>query len=191
MQKSGLASLAMFFCDFRDDKKRDLRGILSSLLAQLCRQSDSYCDLLSEFYSKYDNGSQDPSDDALCQCLVNLLKFLGQAPVYLIIAALNCCPSTSNLPSPREVVLSFVEELVELRLTNLRICITSRPEIDIKAILEPLTFSPVSIHNERGHKEDITNYIRSVINMYSNNRRWKQEDKQLVIEVLTECADGV
>ena len=42
LQKSGLASLAFFYCDFRDDQKKDQRGILSSILVQLCEQSDAY-----------------------------------------------------------------------------------------------------------------------------------------------------
>jgi hypothetical protein len=48
MQKSGLASLAFFYCDFREEEKKDLRGLLSSLLVQLCYQSDSYCEILSK-----------------------------------------------------------------------------------------------------------------------------------------------
>jgi hypothetical protein len=36
LQKSGLGSLAFFYCDFRDDQKKDQRGLLSSLLVQLC-----------------------------------------------------------------------------------------------------------------------------------------------------------
>src|SRR5712691_2544506 len=39
---SGQASLAFFYCDFREDQKKDGRGLLSSLLVQLCGQSDAY-----------------------------------------------------------------------------------------------------------------------------------------------------
>jgi len=49
MRKFGLASLAFFYCDFREEQKKDFRGLLSSLLVQLCHQSDSYCDILSYF----------------------------------------------------------------------------------------------------------------------------------------------
>ena len=42
LQKSGLSSLAFFYCDFREDQKRDRRGLLSSLLVQLGEQSDAY-----------------------------------------------------------------------------------------------------------------------------------------------------
>jgi hypothetical protein len=69
MRKAGLASLAFFYCDFREDQKKDLRGLLSSLLVQLCHQSDSYRDILFKFYSEHARGSRHPSDDALAGCL--------------------------------------------------------------------------------------------------------------------------
>jgi hypothetical protein len=190
MCNSGLASLAMFFCDFREDQKKNLRGLVSSILVQLCRQSDSYCAILSNFYSKHEDGSQDPTEDELVRCLRNLLELPGQAPVYMIIDALDECPNASAIPSPREKVLKLVEQLIELRFANIRICVTSRPEIDIKGVLEPLTFRSVSIHDESGQMEDIENYIRSVVDD-PKNRRWKRQDKQLVIDSLLGRANGM
>jgi hypothetical protein len=64
MQKSGLASLTSFYHDSKEDQKRDLRGLLSSVLVQLCYQFDDYCDILSQLYWKYACGSQYPNDDA-------------------------------------------------------------------------------------------------------------------------------
>ena len=191
LRKSGLASLGFFYHDFRDDQKKDRRGLLSSLLVQLCHQSDSYCDLLTQLYLGHGNGSQQPSDNALFRCLMDVLELPGQAPVYLIVDALDECPNTSSLPSPRENVLKLFEELIDSHLPNLRICVTSRPEIDIKVLLEPLAFRSISLHDERGQMEDIENYIKSVINKDPRNRRWKAEDKQMVIDALIENADGM
>ena len=191
MRKSGLASLAFFYHDFRDDQKKNRRGLLSSLLVQLCHQSDSYCDILSKFYMDHGNGSQYLSDGALAGCLAEIMKLERQAPLYLIVDALDECPNTSSMPSPREQILNLVEDLVNSRLPNLRICVTSRPETDIKLILEPLSFRSVSLHDESGQIEDIENYIKSVVTKDPRNRRWKMEDKQLVIDVLTKNADGM
>jgi hypothetical protein len=191
MRKSGLASLAFYYHDFREDQKQDRRGLLSSILFQLCDQSDSYHDVISTFYSTHRHGAQNPSNDELLWCLKELLDLPGQAPVYLIIDALDECPNSSAIPSPREQVLTLLEHLIESRLRNLRLCITSRPETDIKIALEPLTFRSISIHDESGQKEDIENYIKFVVNTDPKNRRWKQQDKELVIKVLTERADGM
>ena len=191
MHKLGLASLAFFYCDFRDSQKKDRHGLLASLLVQLCDQSNSYCAVLSDFYSVHNSGSQRPSDDDLAQCLETLLKLPGQVPVYIILDALDECSNTTGLPSPRDKVLELVQRLVTLRLPGLRICVTSRPEADIKSVLGLFTFRSISLHEERGQKEDIENYIRSVVSTDPKNRRWKQEDKELVIKALTERADGM
>ena len=191
LRKSGLASLGFFYHDFRDDQKKDRHGLLSSLLVQLCHQSDSYSDKLTGFYLEHGNGSQQPSDSALFRCLMDILELPGQAPVYLIVDALDECPNTSSLPSARENVLKLFEELIDSHLPGLRICVTSRPEIDIKVLLGPLAFRSISLHDERGQMEDIEDYIRSVINKDPRNRRWKAEDKQMVIDALIEHADGM
>ena len=84
-----------------------------------------------------------------------------------------------------------MKSLINLELPNLRICITSRPEPDIKAILEPLSFRSVSLHDESGQKEDMKDYIESVVNANNNMRNWSSEYKLLVIDVLTRRADGM
>jgi hypothetical protein len=191
MRKAGLASLAFFYCDFREDQKKDLRGLLSSLLVQLCHQSDSYCDLLFKFYLEHAKGLRRPSDDALAGCLKDLLKISGLPPVYLIVDALDECPNTSAIPSPRVEVLNLIEELIRSQFPNLWICVTSRPETDIKDVLDPLIFRSVSLHEQSKQKRDIEDYIKSVINTHPKNKRWKAEHRQLVIDVLTKKADGM
>ena len=36
LQRYGLASLAFYYFDFREDQKKDRNGLLSSVLVQLC-----------------------------------------------------------------------------------------------------------------------------------------------------------
>ena len=191
MHKLGLASLAFFYCDFRDSQKKDRHGLLASLLVQLCDQSNSYCAVLSDFYSVHNSGSQRPSDDDLAQCLETLLKLPGQVPVYIILDALDDCSNTTGLPSPRDKVLELVQRLVTLRLPGLRICVTSRPEADITPVLDCLTNHSISLHGESGQRQDMAEYVRFVVNTDSMMRRWKPADKELVIDVLTRRADGM
>ena len=86
-----------------------------------------------------------------------------------------------------------MKKLVDLCLPNLHICVTSRPEIDIRNVLEPLTSRRVSLHDQSGQKEDIADYVRSVVYSKSEQimRRWRTEDKEFVIESLSERADGM
>jgi len=116
-----------------------------------------------------------------------------QLPTYLIMDALDECPDTSGIPSPRERVLQILKDLVGLRLPNLHICVTSRPELDIRDVLEPLTSLQISLHNQTGQKQDILDYVKSIV--YSDSerimKRWRTEDKEFVIETLSERADGM
>jgi hypothetical protein len=92
-----------------------------------------------------------------------------------------------------EDVLQLVKELVGLHLQGLRICATSRPEVDIRAVLESLASRLVSLHDETGQESDIADYFQSIVNSSRSTamRRWRVDDKKLVIETLTERADGM
>jgi hypothetical protein len=113
--------------------------------------------------------------------------------IYLIMDALDECPDTSEVPSPRSRILQLLEELADLQIPDLRICVISRPEFDIRDFLGPLTSRQVSLHDQSGQKRDIADYVRSVV--YSDSepymRRWRKEDKDFVIETLSERADGM
>ena len=183
--------MAYFYFDFRDTDKQNRRDLLPSLISQLSSQSDHFCDTLIRLYLSHDKGARKPSEDALIQCLKEILTLPDQGPVYIIIDALDECPDTSGMPSPREQVLGLLKELVDLSLPNLHLCVTSRPEIDIRHALEPLTSHRVSLHEESGQKKDIVDYVISVVRSDSRMRRWRDDDKNLLIETLSERADGL
>ncbi|KAH9005380.1 ankyrin repeat-containing domain protein [Lactarius hatsudake] len=193
MNNAGLASMAYFYFDFRDVAKQSRRDLLRSLLIQLSDCSDRYCDILSQLYEAYGKGTRQPSDNALMHCLKEMLTLPDHPPVYLIMDALDESPNTSGIPTAREQVLDVVKELVDLRLPSLRICATSRPEVDIQYAIEPLAFRSVSLHNESGQENDIAEYIKSVVHSPSNTimKRWRDEEKDMVVQALSERADGM
>jgi len=191
LKDSGSAIMAYFYFDFRDIDKQKLQDLLPSLLIQLSSQSDHCCDILSQLYFAHDRGTQKPNDRGMVECLKEMLRCLEEDPTYLILDALDECPIASGNLSPREEVLEFVDELVGLHLPNLHICVTSRPEFDIRAVLEPLTANPVSLHDESGQKQDIADYVDSFVHSDRRMRRWREDDKDLVISTLSENADGM
>ena len=191
MRKAGLALMAYFFFDFRDAQKQHRRDLLSSLLFQLSARSDACHRIFARFYLDHDEGAQQPSDDELSKCLTDMLKVEGQPPTYIIIDALDESPNISGMPTAREKVLQFLEELVGSQLPNARLCVSSRTEIDIRSILEPLARFRVSLHEESGQMADISGFIKSVVHSDRNMRRWSEENKKLVIDTLSEKADGV
>ena len=191
MHAAGLASMAYYYFDFRDVKKQDCYGLLSSLILQLSAESDSYHDILSRLYSDNARGVRKPTIGALKNCMTDMLSLPGQAPIYIIVDGLDECPNLSGTPSAREDVLDLIEELVDLKLPNVHLCVASRPEMDIRLILEPLASLKISLHDESGQKEDIIKYIKSIVRSDRSMRRWKEEDKQLVIDTLSQRADGM
>ena len=183
--------MAYFYFDFRDINKQNLRDLLPSLATQLSDQSHRHCNILNDLYLKHGSGAQKPSEDDLIQCLKDMITLPDQQPVYLIVDALDECLDTSGMPSPREQVLDLVNELVEIQSPNLRLCVTSRPEIDIRRALEPLTSLRVSLHEQSGQRQDIVDYVTSVVRSDSKMGRWRDEDRNLVIETLSVMADGM
>jgi hypothetical protein len=191
LREAEAISMAYFYCDFRSEDKQSHRNILLSILFQLSAQSDLCFETLSDLYSNHDEGAQKPSDTILLKCLNDVLSSPAQNPIFLIVDALDECPDNSGMPSCREQVLDLIKHLADLCPNNLHICVTSRLEIDIKTTLEPLTCHRVSLHNQTGQKKDIIEYVRSVVYTDTKMRRWREEDKTLVIETLAERADGM
>jgi hypothetical protein len=193
MQEARPALIAFYYFDFKDASKRDVRGLLTSLLFQLGDDSDLCWDVLNKLYTSCSDGSKQPSDAALARCLKSMLELPGQLPTFLIIDALDECPNTTGTPSAREEVLDFLEDLVGSSHPDLFICVTSRPEQDIQSVLNPLTptFRRVSLHEEGGQREDIKSYVSSFVHKDRTMRRWREEDRNLVIKTLVERAGGM
>jgi hypothetical protein len=165
--------------------------LLSSLISQLSARSDPYHDIVFRLYLAHDSGAQAPGEDDLMKCLKEMVKLSGQPPLYLIIDALDECPNSPGMPPPREQVLDIMKELIGLSLPNLHVCVTSRPEIDIRNALEPLASRRVSLHDQKGQQRDIVDYVTFVVNSNNLMRKWRDEDKRLVIETLSKRANGM
>jgi hypothetical protein len=191
MHAAGLATVAYHYFDFRDVKKQDCYGLLSSIVSQLSAESDPCHDILSKLYSDNMNGTREPGIDSLKECTKDMLSLPEQGPIYIIADGLDECPNLSGTPSAREEVLELIGELVDLQLPNLHLCVASRPEMDIREILDPLATLKISLHDETGQKEDIVKYIKSVVYSDRNMRKWKEDVKQLVVDTLSDKADGM
>jgi hypothetical protein len=179
-----------YYFDFRDADKQTRQGLISSLLLQLASESDHCYEILSRLYTAHAHGVRKPTDVALTHCLKDMLERHRQA-TYIIIDAIDECSNNSGFPTPREKVLEFLEGLIDLQLPHIRICIASRPEVDIRETLEPLTSLRVSLHEESGQRKDILAYVTKVVRTDKQMSKWREEDKLLVIRILPEKSDGM
>ena len=183
--------MAYYYFDFRDVKKQDCYGLLSSVVSQLAAGSDSCYNVLSKLYSNSSRGMRKPGAYALKKCLADMSSLSGQGQIYIIVDGLDECPNFSGRPSARQEVLELIEELVDLKLPNLHLCVAGRPEMDIRMVLESLTSLKISLHDENGQKEDIIDYIKTAVHSDRNMRRWREQDQQLVVDALSRKADGM
>jgi len=195
MRETGLAAVGYFYIDFRDPAKQDPRGLLSSLLAQLCTQSNAFFDILSELYAKHNQGGEIPNELALEKCLRKMLECPEQAPVFIVVDALDECPASRSPGSPpgssppRQSVLRILKKLTKLE--NLHLCLTSRYEFDIQDALDPLKPVGVSLHNQKGQLADIAQYVESFVVSDTIMKRWPKKTQKLVIDTLAEKSRGM
>ena len=182
--------MAYYYLDFRDTRKQDRYGLLSSLLSQLSAKSNTCSEVLFQLRSNHPAGTGKPTTRALTDCLKDMLRLPGQGQNYIIVDGLDECPDTQGAPSVREEVLELVTELVGLKLPNLHLCVASRPETGIRRTLEPLEPLQISLHDAEGQKDDIVKYIESAVQSVIWMRKWEDKDKNLIIQELSKRAGG-
>ena len=191
LHDDGSVTLTYFYFDFRDEEKQNVRNAVTSILVQLSLSSKHCCDILYRLYSAHGKGTRQPSDRILIDRLKEMLTVMArQKPIFIVMDALDECPDDGT-PTPREEVLTLVMVLVRLQLPNLHICVTSRPEIDIQTMLKPSAIHAISLHDETKQKFVIANYVSSVVSSDTRMKKWRDEDKTLVVEELSERADGM
>ena len=183
--------MAYYYFDYRDVKKQDCYGLLASLISQLSAESDSSYNILSRLYADNGRGIRKPGIDSLRDCMTEMLNLPGHGPIFILVDALDECMNLPERPSTRDEVLELIEELVMLKLPNLYLCVASRPEIDIRMALEPLTSLKISLHDEIGQNKDIIEYIKSAVHSDRRMRKWREEDQHLVIDTLSQYAGGM
>jgi hypothetical protein len=192
LRDAGNATLAYFYFDFRDEEKQSVRNVVTSVLVQLSAYSKPCCEIIYRLYLTHGKGVQQPSNGILVDRLKEMLVVVAHHPIFLIMDALDECPDL-GMPAPREAVLTLVKDLVHLQLQvpNLHICVTSRPEVDIQNKLKPLAVNAISLQDETRQKIVISNYVTSVMSSDEQMKHWRDEDKKLVVEELSERADGM
>jgi sulfur relay (sulfurtransferase) complex TusBCD TusD component (DsrE family) len=173
--------------------KCNLRGLLASLITQLCENSDRCPESVPALYAKCRNGSDLPSEAELMQLLNRILAELkAQFSIFIVVDGVDHCMETETTESPRKKVLKFLESLVRSRHSKLYICISSSlkegMERSLKALAAGASSRQVILHDQVGQTEDIKTYIAGFV----RNNLWtlSDVDKEDVIKTLSERAGG-
>ena len=178
-----------YYFDFRDSKKQDCYGLLSSLILQLSVNSEPCSNILSKIYTDIGPVLK-PTLIELKTCIKDMLSRPGQGPIYIVVDGVDECPNSSATSSARREVLELIKEVIDLKLPNVHLCVASRPEIDIRKVLGSLEHLQISLDDEIGHKSDIIAFIEHTV--HSNSMpEWTEEDQSLVINTLSPKANGM
>ena len=169
---------AYFFFDSRNaETERSLHDkMLRSLIRQLSRQSGGVPAPLMQLY---DGGYEKPPLTSLQQTLHTIIA--GFERTYIILDALDECTDRSRL-------LSWIVDLLQKNLDQLRILFSSRREHDIEQHFENV--SSISRLSLAGPSidADIESYVDAMISEIS---RWNEGTRTRVKHVLMEGADGM
>ena len=180
-----------YYFDFRDSKKQDCYGLLSSLILQLSVNSEPCSNILSKLYSDVGPVLK-PTLTALKTCLKDMLGLSqpGQGPIYIIVDGVDECPNSLRTPSARREVLDLIKELVGLNRPSVHVCVASRLEMDIRTVLGSLEPLQISLDDEIGQKADIVAFIEYTV--HSNSMpEWTEENQSLVVNTLSKKANGM
>lgn len=122
-----------------------------------------------------------------------MLALQNQGTIYVVVDAVNECPKSFQNRTGRERVLEIAKELIQLGLPHFRLCVTSRPEVDIVEALpvESSKLQFVSLDNQDDHLKGVTEYVESVVNSDSKMKNWPEETKRLVIDTVPKTVGGV
>ena len=187
-ERSSQITLAYYFCDDKDEKRKSATAILRGLLLQLLRQRPMlFKHIQPELAVSRDNLFT--NFHRLWRIFDGILKDPEAGEVFCLIDALDECEKESRQ--------SFLTNLTEL-FTSLqskkkifKFIVTSRPENDIE---ESLTATSPSIRNIRVDtgkiNDDLSKFINIKVDELSNKKKYQPNQKDKIKRTLTDKAGG-
>ncbi|XP_028412107.1 uncharacterized protein LOC114534835 [Dendronephthya gigantea] len=144
---------AHHFCDFRNSDSSNPQRILQSLASQMCDNAEGFRDKLTEILRR--EHSRDSLSDAFRVLLNDPLHALDRHdPMLIIVDALD----ESKTDEKSELLELISERFCELP-DWIKIFISSRPELQVRKILEHL--HPWEIRpDDKDHNHDIELFVR-------------------------------
>ncbi|PVH67497.1 hypothetical protein DL98DRAFT_296048, partial [Cadophora sp. DSE1049] len=174
-------AIAYFYFDFNDTEKQRHDKFTHSLIEQLAWQSTKALAYLESLFSRYQDGKQQPTQDALEVALQQMLNEFGET--FIILDALDECKE-------REELLSLLQNLTSWGAGNLHVLATSRRERDIEETLESLTTSEICLQSALVDN-DIRTHLSERLQNDPKLKRWPANVRGEIKDTLMEGAQGM
>ena len=174
-------AIAYFYFDFNDREKQHHENLIRALITQFSAQCPSSPDALTRLYSQYHDGEQQPTGVDLLICLRHIIGCFQHA--YIVLDALDECME-------REELLVMIEEMVDWKLDNLHLLVTSRKERDIEDCLESRVSCQINI--QQGVVDaDIHIHICERLQNDTKLKKWPIKVQEEIEMVLMKGAHGM
>ncbi|KAK0510326.1 hypothetical protein JMJ35_007720 [Cladonia borealis] len=187
-ERSSQITLAYYFCDDKDVKRKTATDILRGLLLQLLRQRPI---LFKHIQPDFDmsRDSLFTNFHSLWRIFHGIVKDPEAGEVICLVDALDECEKES-----RQLFLTEFTKLFDSQQSSKRVVksiITSRRENDI---VESLTAASPAIRNiqvDTGRvNDDLSKFINVKVDELSNRKRYQAKQKDIIKRSLTEKAGG-
>ena len=176
-----LLAIAYFYFDFNDREKQRHENLIRSLIMQFSTQCTSSSDALTSLYFQCHDGEQQPTATTLLTTLRHIIG--GFQHAYIILDALDECTERGDL-------LTIIGEMVDWKLDNLHLLMTSRKERDIEDCLESQVSCQINI--QQGVVDaDIHIHICERLQNDTKLKKWPMKVQEEIETVLMEGAHGM
>ncbi|RDW82749.1 hypothetical protein BP6252_03861 [Coleophoma cylindrospora] len=181
-QSNSRSAVAYYYFDFNDKEKQNVENLFRSIIVQISLQSFKIPKPLTDLYSKFYEGRNQPSCYDLSHTLSGLFKEHGQ--VYILLDALDECKESSEL-------LNWIKEIFKHYLSQLHLIVASRKERDIEMTLSKyMGVDSIDIING-DVASDITAFIEHRLAEDDALKCLPDNIKANIIRVLTGDAKGM
>lgn len=182
---SSVCSVLYYFFDFSNASQQTYVGFLQCLIRQICSKHNSAPVELVTLHAECRGAP--PSSDQLLNTLKALLQKQGRT--FIVVDALDECLDMEEM-CERAPVLEALSAINALAPARLSIFIASRPEADIKRVLEQICDIDINVQSAV-IDEDIRCHIRSCLAKDARLKRWPQSIKDEIETELMKDSCGM
>lgn len=177
------SSMAYFFFDFTDQSKQMTEKWLCAVLFQLVVEDPKAWETVYASFTQHSSGARQPNLRSLSTMLHSILESDSGRTYYLIIDAVDEASSRSEL-------LDTISEVVNWKLPNVQLFLTSREDKDIADSLERLVTEKIRIHDVVVDA-DISTYVSRSLRVDQKLRKWPANVRDDITVALTEKSNGM
>ena len=187
-ERSSQMTLAYYFCDDKDERRRTATAILRGLILQLLRQRPV---LFKHIQPDFDISRDRLFTDfyALRRIFDNIVKDPEAGEVYCLIDALDECEKESRQLFLVNFIKLFSSQ--QSKKTVIKFIVTSRGENDIKESLVTADPAIQNLQIDSGRvNDDLSKFINVKVDELSKKKGYQPKQKDMIKHALTEKAGG-